>query len=197
MLAYFRLQAMYRWIPQHGDAISASPRNTVSIIAVSIHGVLLKLVSRRPISKVFTSNRTTFLGKDGKGRYHFDPFPHQRRITNTGGLRESRLFRHDGDRQRARDQEAMVDMIARFRSEDGRHLYASGSNDYLGFNGPAAGDDYFTTCRVPALTYSATIPGFLLFRRCGGWRLYQPYLSKLGHEFRIRYRTMFIAYHRT
>ena len=43
----------------------------------------------------------------------------------------------------------MVDMIARFRSEDGRHLYASGSNDYLGFNGPAAGDDYFTTCRVP------------------------------------------------
>ena len=47
------------------------------------------------------------------------------------------------------DQEAMVDMIARFRSEDGRHLYASGSNDYLGFNGPAAGDDYFTTCRVP------------------------------------------------
>ena len=47
------------------------------------------------------------------------------------------------------DQDAMVDMIARFRSEDGRHLYASGSNDYLGFNGPAAGDDYFTTCRVP------------------------------------------------
>lgn len=47
------------------------------------------------------------------------------------------------------DQDAMVDMIARFRGEDGRHLYASGSNDYLGFNGPAPGDDYFTTCRVP------------------------------------------------
>lgn len=66
MLAYFRLQAMYRWIPQHGDAISASPRNTVSIIAVSIHGVLLKLVSRRPISKVFTSNRNYLSGERWK-----------------------------------------------------------------------------------------------------------------------------------
>lgn len=47
------------------------------------------------------------------------------------------------------DQEIMTEMIARFREADGRHLYASGSNDYLGFNGPAPGDDYFTTCRVP------------------------------------------------
>ena len=47
-------------------AKETSPRNTVSIIAVSIHGVLLKLVSRRPISKVFTSNRNYLSGERWK-----------------------------------------------------------------------------------------------------------------------------------
>ena len=47
------------------------------------------------------------------------------------------------------DREVMVEMIDKFRSEDGRHLYASGSNNYLGYNGPAEGDDYFTSCRIP------------------------------------------------
>ena len=57
------------------------------------------------------------------------------------------------------DQEAMVDMIARFRSEDGRHLYASGSNDYLGFNGPGRVTITSRPVESPAPTYSATIPG--------------------------------------
>ena len=30
-----------------------------------------------------------------------------------------------------------------------RHLFATGSNNYLGYNGPAKGDDFFVTCRVP------------------------------------------------
>lgn len=47
------------------------------------------------------------------------------------------------------DQEVMVEMIDRFRAEDGRHLYASGSNNYLGYKGPATSDDYFTSCRIP------------------------------------------------
>lgn len=47
------------------------------------------------------------------------------------------------------DQDVMVEMLGRFREDDGRRLYASGSNDYLGYAGPAKGDDYFTTCRVP------------------------------------------------
>lgn len=49
------------------------------------------------------------------------------------------------------DQEAMTELVGRFREAEAgeRHLYASGSNDFLGYNGPAAGDDYFTTCRVP------------------------------------------------
>lgn len=57
------------------------------------------------------------------------------------------------------DQEAMVDMIARFRSEDGRHLYASGSNDYLGFNALRRVTITSRPVEPPALTYSATIPG--------------------------------------
>ena len=31
---------------------------------------------------------------------------------------------------------------------DNRHIYASGSNNYLGFKGKQADEDYFTTCRV-------------------------------------------------
>ncbi|MCD8032077.1 MAG: beta-glycosidase [Bacteroides sp.] len=47
------------------------------------------------------------------------------------------------------EQEDMKEMIAAFRKIDQRHLYATGSNNFLGYMGPAEGDDYFTTCRVP------------------------------------------------
>ncbi len=47
------------------------------------------------------------------------------------------------------EQEDMKDMIDQFRAREQRHLYATGSNNFLGYRGPAEGDDYFTTCRVP------------------------------------------------
>ncbi|GHT07760.1 beta-glucuronidase [Bacteroidia bacterium] len=48
------------------------------------------------------------------------------------------------------NQAIMMKMVEMFRKIDDRHLYASGSNNYLGFNKYAPGDDYFTTCRVGA-----------------------------------------------
>ena len=47
------------------------------------------------------------------------------------------------------DVNPMREMIEIFRKVDTRHLYATGSNNYLGYSGPAAGDDFFVTCRVP------------------------------------------------
>ena len=48
------------------------------------------------------------------------------------------------------DQELMTEMVQTFKTIDSRHLYATGSNNYLGFNRQAEIDDYFTTCRVGA-----------------------------------------------
>lgn len=45
-------------------------------------------------------------------------------------------------------EEGLTMLIQTFKKEDERHLYASGSNNYLGFNGKQADEDYFTTCRV-------------------------------------------------
>ena len=45
-------------------------------------------------------------------------------------------------------EEGLAMLIKTFKKEDNRHLYASGSNNYLGFNGKQADEDYFTTCRV-------------------------------------------------
>ncbi len=45
------------------------------------------------------------------------------------------------------DQKVMNALVERFRAEDDRHLYAYGSNNYLGSRGHAAGEDYFVTCR--------------------------------------------------
>ena len=45
-------------------------------------------------------------------------------------------------------EEGLAMLIQTFKKEDERHLYASGSNNYLGFNGKQADEDYFTTCRV-------------------------------------------------
>lgn len=45
-------------------------------------------------------------------------------------------------------EEGLAMLIRTFKKEDNRHLYASGSNNYLGFKGKQADEDYFTTCRV-------------------------------------------------
>ena len=45
-------------------------------------------------------------------------------------------------------EEALGQLIRTFKAEDNRHIYASGSNNYLGFQGKQADEDYFTTCRV-------------------------------------------------
>ncbi len=39
-------------------------------------------------------------------------------------------------------------LVDAFKENDNRQLIASGSNNFLGTNGPADNDDYFTTCRV-------------------------------------------------
>jgi hypothetical protein len=41
-------------------------------------------------------------------------------------------------------------MVDTFRKMDNRHLHTTGSNNYIGLNGYAPGDDYFTTMRVGA-----------------------------------------------
>lgn len=46
------------------------------------------------------------------------------------------------------NQEVMSMLTTTFRKTDDRHLYAFGSNNYLGFKGPLPGEDYYTTCRV-------------------------------------------------
>lgn len=48
------------------------------------------------------------------------------------------------------DQDIMTELVQTFKEVDDRHLYATGSNNYLGFRGQAAIDAYFTTCRVGA-----------------------------------------------
>lgn len=45
-------------------------------------------------------------------------------------------------------EEALALLIKTFKQEDSRHLYASGSNNYLGMRGKQADEQYFTTCRV-------------------------------------------------
>lgn len=43
---------------------------------------------------------------------------------------------------------ALTTLIGHFKEEDKRHLYAAGSNNFLGMKGKLADEDYFTTCRV-------------------------------------------------
>lgn len=45
-------------------------------------------------------------------------------------------------------EEALAMLIKTFKQEDSRHLYASGSNNYLGMRGKQVDEQYFTTCRV-------------------------------------------------
>ncbi len=46
------------------------------------------------------------------------------------------------------DLEVMQDLIATFRKADSRHLYAYGSNNFLGFGGQVPGEDFLVTCRI-------------------------------------------------
>lgn len=46
------------------------------------------------------------------------------------------------------DVSIMRSWIESFRQQDNRHLYSFGSNNFLGWQGPQEGEDYFTTCRV-------------------------------------------------
>jgi hypothetical protein len=43
-------------------------------------------------------------------------------------------------------------LVRTFKDIDDRHIYATGSNNFLGFRGPAEMDEYYTTCRVGAET---------------------------------------------
>lgn len=46
------------------------------------------------------------------------------------------------------DFEVMQSLVDTFRQADHRHLYAYGSNNYLGFKGQLPGEDYLVTCRI-------------------------------------------------
>ena len=62
--------------------------------------------------------------------------------------------------------DVMKEILNHFRSVDNRHLMAYGSNNYLGFRGQAAGEDYYAACRVGAdkdTTYRTHIRGSFSF----------------------------------
>ena len=64
------------------------------------------------------------------------------------------------------DFDVMKEFLNHFRSIDNRHLMAYGSNNYLGFKGQAAGEDYYAACRVgadPDTTYRTHIRGSFSF----------------------------------
>lgn len=44
--------------------------------------------------------------------------------------------------------EAMRSLVDNFRAHDARHLYAYGSNNFLGFKGYIPGEDFLVTCRI-------------------------------------------------
>ncbi len=46
------------------------------------------------------------------------------------------------------DLSIMEDLIATFRKTDNRHLYAFGSNNFLGYRGQLPGEDFLVTCRI-------------------------------------------------
>lgn len=48
--------------------------------------------------------------------------------------------------------EGLTELLRAFKENDGRHLYAAGSNNNLGFKGPMPDEDYYTACRVGAET---------------------------------------------
>lgn len=47
------------------------------------------------------------------------------------------------------DKNVMETLVKDFRKQDNRHLFSSGSNNFLGYQGYNAWDDFFTTCRIP------------------------------------------------
>ncbi len=64
------------------------------------------------------------------------------------------------------DQDVMKDFLKHFRSIDKRPLMAYGSNNYLGYQGQAEGEDYYAGCRIgPDIetTYRTHIRGSFSF----------------------------------
>ncbi len=55
------------------------------------------------------------------------------------------------------DENIMRGMVESFKTKDTRHLYAFGSNNYLGMFGQASGEDFLVSCRVGADTDSTFI----------------------------------------
>lgn len=45
-------------------------------------------------------------------------------------------------------EEGLTRLVRAFKQADNRHLYAAGSNNFLGMKGKMADEEYFTTCRV-------------------------------------------------
>lgn len=45
-------------------------------------------------------------------------------------------------------EKALTLLVDSLRNYDNRHLFAAGSNNALGFNGPLPNEDYYTTCRI-------------------------------------------------
>lgn len=46
------------------------------------------------------------------------------------------------------DLDLMQEFVGKFRKVDNRHVYALGSNNFLGFKGQVPGEDYLVTCRI-------------------------------------------------
>lgn len=46
------------------------------------------------------------------------------------------------------DQQVMTELVNTFRNVDNRHLYAFGANNFLGYQGHVAGEDFLVTCRI-------------------------------------------------
>ena len=46
------------------------------------------------------------------------------------------------------DQEVIFDFLRDFKEKENRHLFACGSNNFLGFAGPQPEEDFYTACRV-------------------------------------------------
>lgn len=69
------------------------------------------------------------------------------------------------------DFDMMKEILNRFKTKDNRHLWAYGSNNYLGRRGFTGGEDYYAACRVGAdadTTYRTHIRGSFSFADANG-----------------------------
>ncbi len=64
------------------------------------------------------------------------------------------------------DQEMISDFVRYFKEKESRPLFACGSNNFLGFEGPQPEEDYYTSCRVrhdDANPYASHVRGSFSF----------------------------------